>query len=134
MNENKDETTLTSPPKDQTQMVSAVAHNQKKGQKTYKLFVLRPFQLGSVEYGPMGAIIKDTTRMTKVGEIVDVERTKAKELCSKIQGPYAFSGLRYNKDGDNKRHDMTRARLATPADLVKKEALTPFEADDVFAD
>jgi hypothetical protein len=119
---------LVNPPKNQTHMVAP----QKKGQKSYKLVVMRPFQLGEVEYKD-GRVSKDSTRMTKVGEIVEVPRAKAKELCGKINGSYAFSGERYNADKDIPRHDLSLARLATEKDYFEAKPLTPME-DDIFAE
>ena len=119
-------TEMTNPPKG-TQMISP----QKKGQKTYKLVVLNPFNVGSVEY-KNGAIVNDSTRLTKKGEIIEVDRERAKDLCKPISGSYAFSGERYLADKDVPRHNLTRARLATPADLAGQGPLTPLDEEDVF--
>lgn len=116
---------LVNPPTKETKMVQP----QKKGQQTYKLFVLQPFMTGKVIYGQNGQV-DDQTHLCQPGQIVEVDRKTAKDLCKKILGSYAFTGERHVADKDCPRHNLTRARLATPADLVEKKPLTPFDKDD----
>lgn len=116
---------MTKPPVDQTQMVAPA-----KGKKKIKLIVMREFQVGEVIYGPNGQVKADNTRIVKPGDLIEVSPKQAKDLTKKIEGAYAFSGERYDKDGIQK-HNLTRARLATEADLHdNKKVLTPIEDDD----
>ena len=116
--ENKEQ--LINPPKDQAQMVAK--------KKVYKLFALQPFMVGAVDLGPGGQVLKDTSRIVNPGEIVEIDDVKkAKELCRKIKGPYAFSGERHIADKDVIHHDLTRARLATEQDMVHGKVMTPLD-------
>lgn len=118
---------LVNPPTGQTKMVSP----QKPGQKTYKIVALRPFQVGEIHWKE-GRVDRDETRIVAVGEIVEVSKEQAKDLCKPIKGSYAFSGERHNADRDVTRHDLSRARLAVPADLVENKPLTPIDESDIF--
>ena len=118
----------------QTEMVNPPkAAAQQKGQKSYKVIALREFQIGNVEMKD-GKVISDNTRIVKPGQIVEVTKAQARDLCAKIHGAYAFSGERHIKDGDCKQHDLRRARLATEADLVSSKAITPLEDEEVLED
>lgn len=99
--------------KKQTEMTNA----PKKSTKMVMVYCLRPFQLGGVEFGPGGKVVADTTRTVMPKEIVSVPEDKARELCERINGAYAFSGERYHADGDIERHNLARARLATRRDI-----------------
>lgn len=112
--ENKTE--MTNPPMNEAKMVAP------KKEKTFKLLAMREFQVGE--------------KVVKPGDLVEVTKDQAKDLCKKLQGGYAFSGERHNKDGDIIQHDLTRARLATAADLVEKKPLTPLteEENELFKD
>ena len=123
------ETKMTNPPVTETKMIGT----QKKGQKLYKVVALREFNVGEPVF-KNGMVVMDTTRRIKVGEVVEVPKAIARDLCNKITGAYAFSGERYEKDGGNIRHDLTRARLATEADFVKQGPLTPLDNDDILGD
>lgn len=119
-------TEMTNPPAAQTKAVAP-----KKSQKTYKLFVLKPFQLGNafVEGQPItDAEAKNT--LVKPGDIIEVTKERAVELCKKRMGSYNFAGERYETDGSVTRHDKTRARLATEQDLVASKTLTPMDEED----
>jgi len=124
-----EKTKMTNPPQSQTQMVAA-----EKTKKMYKLVALQPFNVGEVEWKE-GQIVRDGTKTIFPGEIIEVDGRRARDLCKKIEGGYAFSGERYNADQDLPKHNLTRARLATAADLVEKAGpITPFDDENRFED
>lgn len=112
METQKQEAKLVNPPKE-THMVA-------KGStvRMVKVVALKPFQVGKLTRDAGGEILEDTTRIVQVGEMVQVTEKQAQDLLKPMQGAYSFSGERHNVDGDVTRHDMTRARRATAADLV----------------
>lgn len=116
------DTQMQNPPKEQAQMVAP-----KKGPRMIKVFALRDFRIEKLVKDKDGTILEDQSQLVKPGQIVEVTEAKARELIKPIHGAFAFSGERYIKDGDTKRHDLTIARLATKRDLVDRPAdpLTP---------
>jgi hypothetical protein len=91
-----------------------------------RIVALQSFQLEKDEDGNYA--------MSVPGMMYEVPRKKARDLCRKVEGTYAFSGERYNADKDISRHDLTRARLATAADIAptKDKPLDSLDGADEF--
>lgn len=108
----------------QTEMV---APKETKKTEMVKVYCLRSWKIERLKKDQQGNVVEDNSEMTKVGQIYEVTGKQAKELCKKLEGHYAFSGERFEKDGDCKKHDHTRARLATKRDTMPDEPLTQLE-------
>lgn len=92
----------------------------KPADKLVTIVALREFKIESYVKDAQGTIVEDNSKMTKVGEVLKVSESQARDLCKPLKGAYAFSGERYLADGDVKHHDLTRARRAVKRDLVSE--------------
>ena len=86
----------------ETKMVAG----QKPTTKMVKIQALRDIRIDRP--GPDG---KTQHLNVKRGEVVEVTESEAKEFCDKIfKAHYAFSGERYETDGEVRKHHIVRAK------------------------